>query len=161
MRISFLLLVFAILAISCKKDPVTPPHQNAFSASVNGTAFVPSDIVVAVSGSSLAGARAVGVNATDVNGHKIFLYMYDYDGTKSTFNLVYNTGTEGLFTLQDLGIGTAFSVSKSGQINIASFDKTNYKPGEVTTGTFQFETDDSVGKYSITNGHFSLLVPPN
>jgi hypothetical protein len=161
MRISFLFLVFAILAISCKKDPVTPPHQNSFSASVNGTAFVPSDIVVAVSGSSLAGARAVGFNATDVNGHKISLYMHDYDGTKSTFNLDFNTYTAGVYILQDAGLATVLSGSKSGQINIASFDKTNYKPGEVITGTFQFETDDSVGKYSITNGHFSLLVPPN
>ena len=85
--------------------------------------------------------------------------MYEYDGAKTTFNLDQGSSSVGLFTLLDIGIGTDFSESKSGEIKIESFDKTNYKPGEVITGTFHFETVD--GKYSMTSGYFSLLVPPN
>src|SRR4030095_4160246 len=111
MRILFLLLIFAMLAISCKKDPVTPPHQNAFSASVNGTTFVPTTIEVLISGSSIPGARAVNVYAKDANGHEIFLLMYEYDGTKSTFNLDQSSSPSvGLFTLLDIGLATDFSV---------------------------------------------------
>ena len=165
-RISSLFFVFALFAMSCKKSTDTAPHKNAFSASVNGSAFVPTGIEVLVSGSSIPGARAVNVYANEGNGHQLYLNMYDYDGTKTAFNLVDVNqsgnafGSFGSYCSKNCGSFSAeLSVSETGGINITSFDKKTYNEGEVITGTFQFETNDSTTKYSVTNGHFSLQVP--
>jgi hypothetical protein len=160
MRITLLLLVFLIIAISCKKDPETPPHEDSFSASVNGTAFLPANIKVLISGSASPGSRAINVYAANINGLVLSLHMYEYNGIKTTFNLDPASGSLGAYCLKDCDyFFSTLSGSKTGEIKITSFDKTTYKEGEVITATFQFETDDTVGKYSITNGHFSVLVP--
>jgi hypothetical protein len=63
--------------------------------------------------------------------------------------------------------GEFFPIVKVEGFNIVSFGKGIYndgssnKEGELITGTFQFETDDAVGKYSVTNGNFSVVVPQN
>ena len=159
MRISFLFLFFAILAISCKKDHehVTPPPQDSFSAYVNGIAFVPTSVDVRSGFDPNIGVRSAGIGGIDVNGYQIYFVLYEYDGTKLTFNLDPSSSS-----FADYGIPNPYSTStsNSGEIKINSFDKTTYAPGEVITGVFWFETDDSIGKYSITDGRFSVFVPP-
>ncbi len=166
MRVSFLLLFSVLLTFSCKKDADTPPHQNTFSATVEGPTesnFVPSTIEVFRFGYTASGPGYVTIDANEGSGRRLFLYMLDYDGTKSTFNFLNGnqSSSTGSFCLKDCGYiyGTSTYYSDSGAINIGSFDKTTYKTGEVITGTFQFEASDSTGKLSIRNGHFSVLVP--
>jgi hypothetical protein len=157
MRILFLLSLIALLAISCKKTVEPAPHQNTFSAIMNGTSFVSGNTEVDISGSSLPGTRAVHIIAKDVNQRELLLYMYGYDGTKSTFTLG-QSGSTGAF-FPTICFICSSSSSTSGEISIASFNKTIQAGGEVITGTFQFEADGTAGKYSITNGKFSVFVP--
>lgn len=158
MRSLFLVLLFAILVISCKKPADPTPHQNTFSASVDGTAFVPASIEVYISGSSLPGTRAVSVHAKNVSNDMVTFYLNEYDGTKSNFTLGQNGPSSGTFCINSCGLGF-MSGSNSGEVKIVSFDKTTYKNGEVVTGNFHFEVDGDIGKHSIKNGHFSVFVP--
>jgi hypothetical protein len=48
-------------------DP-PPPHQNTFTATINGNAFVSAKIEVSVSGSSVPGAKSVLIQPTDAIG---------------------------------------------------------------------------------------------
>ncbi len=160
MRISLLFFVFATFALSCKKDPVVPPQENSFSATVNGNPFYNSNTRVVIGATTVPGARGVNIIAEDANAYKIFLHLLEYDGVKTSFSLDSNSPTSAIYTQQDF-VGGDYSYSKTGQLTITSFDKKNYQPGEVITGTFHFETDDSGGKYSVTNGQFSVLVPAN
>ena len=161
MRVSFLLLVFAILGLSCNKTDDKPPHVNTFSATLDGTAFVPYKTDVGIDGAT-PGTRAITVVGLG-SGVALGLYMYEYNGTKSTFTLgdIQNrTSSSGYFCSRDCQkFSSIVSGSNGGEIVIDSFDKTSYKDGEVITGTFQFQTDDYNGKYNITNGHFSVFVP--
>ena len=162
MQVSFLLLVFAILGLSCNKTGDKPAHVNTFSASVNGTAFVPQSIDASFDkwAANYPFPKSVYVSVDEFNGTRLFLYLYGYDGTKSTFTLEDPLYSRGSFCLGNCSARWSPTyVSKSGEIKIESFDKTSYKDGEVISGTFQFETDDIYGKYSITNGHFSVFVP--
>jgi hypothetical protein len=155
-----ILMVGTLTVVSCKKspvEPVPPPHNNTFSAQVNGNPFGPTTMSAYLTYWSPTN-HLVDITATDANSDQIRLVVDEYDGVKTSFNLGnYNTEKYGTFTPKYVQYWTPQSVSKSGQFNINSFDKTTYKPNEVITGTFQFETD-SVGKYSITAGQFSLLV---
>jgi hypothetical protein len=168
LRISFLLLFFAMFIITCKKPSgPPPPHQNTFTTTINGNAFVSAKTEVFVSGSSVPGAKSVFIKTTNAITHEMYLNMYDYNGTKSTFTLDMNSSYGG-FCLDNCNDNFGVtSVSKSGGVNIVSFGKATYndgssiKEGELITGTFQFETDDDVGKYSVTNGNFSVVVPQN
>jgi hypothetical protein len=157
-KIFIILLLGTLTVVSCKKpvEPV-PPHKDTFSAQVNGKPFFASTISAGVD--TFSTGRPLGIMVTDVYGPEIWLTISGYDGVKTSFNLGdYNTHTYGTFILQDMGIFSDFSISKSGQFNIDSFDKITYKPHVVITSTFHFETDDPFGKYSITDGHFSLLL---
>jgi hypothetical protein len=162
-KLIIVLLVFMSLFInSCRKsDPETQLHKNTFSAFVNGKEFVPTGIEVAISGSTLPGTRAVHVFAKDQNNHQLSLYLYEYNGIKTLFSLSLMPGSGGSYCIQDCGYlySVVLSGSSSGEIKIISFDKTSQKNGDVVTGTFQFEADGNAGKHSITNGHFSVLVP--
>ena len=88
MRVSILLLVFAILGFSCNKTDDKPSHVNTFSASVNGTAFVPRSIEASFDkwATNYPYPKSVYVSVDEFNGTRLFLYLYEYDGTKSTFN---------------------------------------------------------------------------
>lgn len=154
------LIFIPCLIISCKKSAGPPSHQNTFSASVNGQEFVSKTIKVAISGSSLPGTKAVHIYATNQSGYEVLLYMYEYDGIKSIFNLGQPGSSLGAFCTKDCDYLTMISSpSNSGEIKIVSFDKISQSNGEIITGTFQFEADGSAGKFSLTNGHFSVLVP--
>jgi hypothetical protein len=161
MKIAFLLLVMAMLAVSCKKsNSPPPPHQNTLSASVNGAPFVPTRIKVLISGATPG--KDVGIFADDASGRSLFIDLYAYDANKSTFNLDGSFNSFGSFCSQDCDLITATDSNSSGiggEFKITSFVKRT--DGEVITGTFQFDQDGAKGKSSITNGHFSLLVPIN
>jgi hypothetical protein len=161
MQTSFLLLVLSIFIISCKKSHF---HENTFSATVNGTEFMAKTIEVLISGTSVPGAKAVNIYATNTNGSLVFLTIYTYNGTKTTFKFDdIIDGTSGFYCLE--GCGNWYAVTSgisSGELKINSFKKTtdeDERKGEVVTGTFHFETDDTGGKFTFTNGKFSLLVP--
>jgi hypothetical protein len=143
---------------SCKKhpvDPAAPPHNDTFSALVDGKPFAGDSYQKYF---MLTNELFMWVE-DNANGKSISLTLSDYDGVKRFFNLNDPPQTYGGYAPHNLGpIYTYFSNSKSGQFNIDSVDKTTYKPDEVINGSFQFETDDAVGKFSITNGRFSLLI---
>ncbi|CAN5157670.1 hypothetical protein BH09BAC2_BH09BAC2_13560 [soil metagenome] len=150
--ILFFLIITIILAPSCNKKKQEPsPHVNTFTANVNGTAFVTTGIEILFGGSSVPGARQVNVYANAANGHIVTLIMLDYNSTVKTF-----TQSIGVYSIAP-GINNS-SYSTGGQIVISSIGKSTYTDGEVVTGTFQFDTDATVGIYHITNGNFSVFV---
>jgi hypothetical protein len=162
MRISFLLLVFAILSFSCNKNTEPTSYQNTLSASVNGVSIVPVSIEVGIGGSSIPGARTVVVNVNTPDKLELKVTMLDYNGTVRTFICDPNTLGLGLGGFGAYGTGGAYgnSFSINGEIQISSIDKNTYQYGEVVTGTFHFDTDATgAGTYSITNGKFSVFVP--
>ena len=145
-------LLVAILTIACnKKKPELPLHLDTFSANVNGIAFAPASLEVLYGGSSVPGAKQVNIAAMGANGHEVTLIMLDYDGTLKTF-----TNNIGAYSIAQ-GLYNS-SYSTSGQIKLSSIDKSTYRDGEVATGTFQFDTDSTVGTYHVTNGNFSVFV---
>ena len=146
---------------SCKKsDRETPAHKNTFSAFLNGKEFVPRGIELAISGSSARETRAIYIWGKALNGYELALYLYEYDGFKTSFTFSQGISSGGSYCTQDCGYiySSVLSGSDSGEVKIISFDKTSQKNGAVVIGTFQFEADGSAGKHSITNGHFSVLV---
>jgi hypothetical protein len=151
----------AILAVSCKKsNNPPPPHQNTFTASVNGTAFVPTNIKVLINSATVPSATGILIKADNVNGQFMALLLGDYNGAKSTFNFDQSGQNSVYFCTQSCdSFFPTESVSSGGQFKIDSFDKRTYKDGEVITGTFQFDVTGDAGPNSITNGHFSLFVP--
>ena len=154
MKRIIIIMIGTLAVLSCKKNPVVtppPPHKNTFSAQVNGKAFVPLTISAYVDHYH---PDYLFIMAIDANDRELGLTISNYDSVKTSFILNDYPHTHGFFTPQ----GFVYSDSKSGQFNIDLFDKTTYKPEEVITGTFQFETDDAGGKYSITDGQFSILV---
>ena len=150
--LSFLLII-GVLATSCNKnEQELSPHLNTFSANVNDATFVPTNIEVLFGGSSIPGAKQVNIYANGANGHTVTLIMLDYDGKLKTF-----THSIGAYTIAPGGLYNS-SFSTSGEIKISSIDKSRYSDGEVVTGIFQFDTDSTVGIYSVTNGNFSVFV---
>jgi len=91
------------------------------------------------------------------------LNMFDYDGSKAIFQLKVNPDNRsfGVICMEPCNLLPAGSYSYEGEMIISSFDKTTYDEGEVITGTFHFETDDDFGKFSVTNGFFSIMIPNN
>jgi hypothetical protein len=174
MRFPILLLFFGLLAFSCKKDPgqITPYYyKDTFSATIEGS--TPSNFVPKTIGSGYWASNGnlptyVSIGAFEGNGvndgRRIGLILEDYDGTKTSFTnvvtgSVYQNSLFGSFCLKDCSVQEDSSHnSVNGAIHIDSFDKTLDTRGEVITGTFQFDVDDSTGKYSIRDGHFSVGV---
>ena len=174
MRFSILLLFFGLLAFSCKKDPgqITPYYyKDTFSATIEGSTpsnFVPKTIGCGYWYSNGNMPTYVSIGAFEGNGpadgRRIALVLEGYDGTKTSFtNVVTDSVNQnsyfGNFCLKDCSVQEDSSHnSVNGAIHIDSFDKITDGRGEVEviTGTFQFDVDDSTGKYSIRDGHFSV-----
>ena len=150
--ISFYFVLVLTFVTACNKGENVPaPHVNTFSANVNGIAFIPANIEMLYGGSSVPGAKQVNIAAIGANGHEVTLIMLDYDGTLKTF-----TNNIGAYSIAPGLYHSSYSIS--GEIKISSIDKNTYKDGEVATGTFQFDTDSTVGTYHITSGNFSVFV---
>jgi len=160
MRTLLLLLVIAMLNTTCKKDP--PPHQNTLSAKVNGVFLDFPNIELSITASTSWFKKKVNlIGRTTEAG--IVLSMDPYDGEKSYFNLDGSYGDPATYTPKCPDIACPYSLCSSGGggLRIDSFKKTtiNGEKGEIITGTFIFESNGTAGKYSITDGKFSLFVP--
>jgi hypothetical protein len=163
MRKSMIVLGAVFMVASCNKDGndrEPPAHVNALSAHVNGVAYKSKSTEVYISGTSVPGARSVGIYATMASGRELFLNMHVYDETLKTFNNETNlSGGIGCYSSPTAYLGIA--CGSDGEIILTSIDKDKYKTGQVASGNFHFETDSTEEHYDISDGNFSVFIPDN
>src|SRR5687767_3309278 len=80
-RLLFIALVY--IAFSCTKEPPElTPHKNVFSAKVNGTPFIFSDLLVEKNFSG--GGPTFYISGKDANNRYIILLMMNYNSAPKT-----------------------------------------------------------------------------
>jgi hypothetical protein len=163
MRKLMIILGAVFMVASCNKDGnerEPPAHVNSLSARINGVAHESISTEVHISGTSVPGARSVGIYATAASGRELFLNMHVYDGTLKTFTNETNLSSGiGCYSSPTAYLGIA--CGSNGEIILTSIDKDKYKTGQVASGNFHFETDSTEEHYNISDGNFSVFIPDN
>jgi hypothetical protein len=154
--------LFALLLVvfSCKKDPKPPaPHQNSYSARVNGVPFIFSEII-AEKTPGPAGVTSFYLAAKDAGNRYIIFLIHDYRSSPISA-LIDSAGTKALATFSE-GLGLYnLRLGISGNAGISTVDRTKYTDGEVVSGSFDFVTEPGLvlpGPYTITEGKFSVFL---
>lgn len=167
---SALLLIFALLFSSCKKDKLTKATQvgaNTFSCKVNGVVYIPNDEAFSVR------AISTSLSLNENNNYYDLRVLTNFSYKKPNFQIniiLYKVKETGKYLLNgaEFRYGEYFitevygaeydtKTRNIGEVNITKIDIVN----KIVSGTFWFEAtnkDDPNDKVSITDGRFDLRL---
>ena len=153
LSLSTIAVATLFFASSCKKSSSTP--SSGLSASINGTAFTPAQVVAF---DYMGGLQLTGYKIAGTDSSAVYIQFDDTTSLNKTLDISGIGDAEVIWTDKSKDYDS-WNYQSHGTLTVTSFDKTNKRVAGTFTGVFyDYTGDDSV---KVTGGTFnSAYVTP-